>query len=213
MKVEEFRELADSMLVDRPLNEKEEEILRVIKKYSFNSPYEPVTLDEISERDLEAIEVEPVTELIDLYLSADPRNYPRLGWFFRRLSQVGVPSGVDYSIAHLEELIPILGAVAHYLMRASGNYVGDIKRSAESILRSLDLPVIQRSEYIQMVLLNLFSGVPELDHANRLTARYSSMASSAVRREIVLAVAAAQQAHSRRSFRSSNCHLLWRWDG
>jgi hypothetical protein len=62
------------------------------------------------------------------------------------------------------------------------------------IVRALDLPLVRQSEYLQILLIDLFSRVPELNHINSLTVRFAN-ASPAVRRELVRAAGAAKQGH------------------
>lgn len=190
---EEFVELAKSMLVDQPLSEDEQEVIEVIKKYS-DGPYENVSLSDISEEDLEAVESEKIVPLFEIYLSEDNVNYTRIGWLLRRLAQVGAPGAVDFILENLTEFTPVLGDTARYIMRASPNYEGNLEDTGELILEALDNPLISNNEYIQMILLNLFAEVKELNHINHLTKTYQRLQSSA-RREVIMAAGSAGYGH------------------
>jgi hypothetical protein len=63
----------------------------------------------------------------------------------------------------------------------------------ERLLGSLQVPLIQHSEYLQMVLSNLFSGVPAFDHIESLLSKYS-VSAPALRRELVRAAGAGGEA-------------------
>jgi hypothetical protein len=191
---EEFIEFANAMLVDRPLNENEEEIIRIIRKYSNNDLYATVSLDSLSKEDLRAISSETLAELFALYLKAENRNYPRIGWLLRRLSQIGTPAALDYVLQNVNEFTPVLGGVARYIIRASPNYSGTLESAGQFILNALNVPSIHHSEYMQMVLMNLFGKIPALDHVNQLTAMYPNL-TPAVRREVVIAAGTADQGH------------------
>lgn len=191
--VEKFIEMAKSMLIDQPLNDDEQEVIEVIKKYS-SGPYENVSLSDIREEDLEAVEEDKIVPLFEIYLNSEHVNYTRVGWLLRRLAQVGAPGAIDFILENLEDFTPVLGDVAKYIMRASANYAGDLIDTGELILEALDNPLIANNEYIQMILLNLFAEVKELNHINDLTKKYSKLPPSA-RREIIIAAGTASFGH------------------
>jgi hypothetical protein len=97
----EFCELAQSMLVDQPLNDAESQLLAVISKHTCNDPYLVVSLTDLDEKELLTVRQDMLESLFDLYLSQTPINYARVGWLLRRLSQVGAPGGIGiYSEEH-----------------------------------------------------------------------------------------------------------------
>jgi hypothetical protein len=96
---------------------------------------------------------------------------------------------MEFVLSRMHRLSPIMGPVARYLMSAIPHFQGDKKRLGEKILQALELPVIKKSPYLQIVLLDVLAVLPELNHADAITARYGE-ADPAVRREI-LSVAAA----------------------
>jgi hypothetical protein len=193
--INDFQQRAESYLVDRPLNDQETEILRIIRKHTDDdqNPYESIALEDIDEEDWQIVNSDSIGDLIGLYLGANPVNYPRLGWLLRRLSQVGAPAALPKILASFRELVPVLGDVAKYIVRASEN-VENLPDVGEAVLWSLSIPLVQRSEYLRIVLLNLFSQIPSLDHINHLTQGYNS-ATPAVRRELMLAAWRAKAGH------------------
>jgi len=190
----DFQSLAQPMLVDRPMNDNEKKIIKVIKKHSDNNPYVFVGLDSLSASDIDTVSDENLTELFDLYLKSTPVNYPRIGWLLRRLAQVGAPGAMDHVLENMNQLMPVLGDVARYLMRASANYEGDLAVAGKRVVRALDLPLIQHSEYMQIILVSLFGMVRDLDNMDELMAMYTS-AGPAMRREIIIAAGVAGKGH------------------
>jgi hypothetical protein len=168
--VEKFRDRAERFLVDRPLNEQEAEILRVIRENSGSDqdPYETIALADLSDEDLSIVQSDGVGDLVRLYLEQDPIDYTRLGWLFRRLSQVGTPAALNPVLNNLNALVPVLADVAKYMISASTS-VDNLNDVGEEIIKSLDLRLVQHSEYLRIVLLNLFSRVPDLNHIDKLT--------------------------------------------
>ncbi len=191
---ETFVARAHTHLINRPLNDDEEKILKIIRKHGGGDPYAPISLKDLSGEELDALRPDTIEQLLELYLSQEVVDYSRLGWLIRRLSQVGTPSAVEFLLGNILKVTPILGDVARYLIRAGSFYDGSLPDVGDSILSALDTGIISRNEYLQLVLINLFSRLPKLNHLGELTQRYGSVG-PATRREIVLAACAAEDAY------------------
>jgi hypothetical protein len=182
----DFQALADEMLLDRPINQREADVLEVIARKTSSDPYAEVALSTLTPTDLIKLHRDVLEDLIAVYLDQSPVDYARLAWLIRRLTQVGAPGALEIITSRMGSLGPILGPVARYIMAAVPNYDGDHAALGGALVGALDLPVIGRSPYLQMVLLNVVATIPGLNHIDRLTARYST-ADSIVRRGILLA--------------------------
>ncbi|MBK9144460.1 MAG: hypothetical protein IPM23_18360 [Candidatus Melainabacteria bacterium] len=202
MNRQEFMELALAMSEDRPLNQEEKEVLEIIAKKTSSDPYRQVSLATLSADELSKFGEKELESLLKMYLSATPVDYARVGWFLRRLSQVGAPGALNFILDSLEEFLPVLGNVGRYVMAAAPNYDGDVTELGEKLLRALDDKLLQHSEYLQIILLHTFTNVPALDHVEKITARYYSAGSASVRREIVCAAISSSQGHWLRELKS-----------
>jgi hypothetical protein len=185
MPAADFAALARAMLIDRPANDREKEILKLIASKTGGDPYREVSLADLTPNELRVLSREVLEELLSHYLNADKVDYPRLSWVLRRLTQVGAPGAVEFLLSRIAALSPVLGPVARYVMAAVPNYSGDRQAIGELVVRALDLPVVRKSPYLQAVLLDVLATMPELDHADAVTARYYG-ADPLVRREILL---------------------------
>ena len=190
LSVEDFLQIVRDRLDDHPINEHEEAILDVLKGHS-RSPYSTVRIADLSDEEFQKFDQPLVEGVLAAYLDAERRDYTRLRYFLRRLTQVGAPGGVELVVRRFEDFYPSIADAATYLASAQGNYQGDWARLGGDLLRLLDLPLVQRSEYIQLVLLGLFGQVAQLNHIDKLLSRYSASAPPA-RRKIVLAAATAK---------------------
>ena len=188
---ETFAARAQSHLIDRPLNDDEKEILKIIRLHGGGDPYRPISLRNLSQAELSALRPEIIGPLLELYLSQETVDYSRMGWLVRRLSQVGTPSAVEFLLSNILEVTPILGDVARYMIRAGNYYAGSMPEVGASVINALDTGIISRNEYLQLVLINLFSRLPKLNHLGKLTQRYEK-AGPPIRREILLAACAAE---------------------
>ena len=180
----DFQKLADTMLIDRPLNAQEAMILNVINRESGGDPYAQLSLAVLKDEDLQKLRKEVLEGLISIYLTQNVVDYARLAWLLRRLAQVEAPGAINIVIANLQSLSPILGPAARYLTGAIKNYSGDCVALGEDVVKALDTPIISRSPYLQVVLLDVLANLPELNHVDRVTSRFNA-AGPAVRREII----------------------------
>lgn len=168
----EFVDLANAMLVDNPLDEHEKELLEIIKGHTDDEPYRHVSLAKLSDEDLEHLSKDILEALLEIYLDAEPANYSRIGWLLRRLQQVGAPGAIDFITQNLAQFAPVLGDAARYIVSSTPNYRGDLPELGRRLLATLETPIVSRSPYLQAVLLDVLARVPELDHAEVVTARY-----------------------------------------
>lgn len=96
-KVDEFIPVCEQMLNDNPFNENENEMIGVLKKYT-TGPYQAISLDSLEPEELELFSAENVEELLEGYLSDSEPDFKKIRWFYRRLGQLGVPSGIEYTV-------------------------------------------------------------------------------------------------------------------
>jgi hypothetical protein len=185
----EYATRASNMLLNQPLNDDEAEILSVIAK-AAGADYDDVSLEDMTEDELEYFESDTLEELFEIYFQHSPVPFSRLGWLLRRLSHVKAPGAMMYVLQWIEYFQPVLGDAVRYIQNASSYFDGDWELAGQYILDALELPIVKNSPYIQMSLLNLFSRVPEFNHIDLLTSRFAEARSEA-QREIVSAAVAA----------------------
>jgi hypothetical protein len=178
------------MLLDNPINEREAEVLAIIAKETNDDPYAEISLADLEPEDLDMLDEETLEELIQVYLDQSPVDFVRLGWLIRRLTQVGAPGALRILAENMPALSPVLGPIARYMISSIPNYRGDVLALGEEIVDALDMPVVGNSPYLQTVLIDVVSVLPELNHVDTLTARYG-LGQPAVRRSILLAAGAA----------------------
>ena len=180
----EFAGLAQSMLIDRPASDRESEILALISRETGGDPYREVSLADLDEEEMALLSRPVLEDVIEHYLRSEEVDYPRLGWLLRRLTQVGAPGALDYVLSHLQELSPILGPVTRYVMSAVPHVSDEKETLGAKIVQALAMPIIKKSPYLQMVLLDVLASIPELNHADAVTSRYAE-SDPLIRREIL----------------------------
>lgn len=185
-----FLETCDRMLIDNPINDAEKAIIEAIRDAS-DDPYTPVNLQSIPKHSLHALEDERIRDVLKSYIQDESNiDFVRLRWFLRRLAQVGVPGGVEFLVYNAEILAPALSEIARYISSARHRFTGGWPTIGDQLLKLLDDPIVRTSEYMQMLIANVFETVTELNHIGNLTRKFDSVGPWC-RREIVLAAATA----------------------
>lgn len=187
-KIKDFYEHTQNMLMDNPINEKEEIILDIIRSYSGGNAYTRIKLSDITDDHLSILSEENIILLLEEYLNSEEPNFSRIRWFYRRLSQIGLPHAVEFSINNINKLIPALNDVCLYINSCAENYTSDWKEIGETILNLLDHSSIANIEYFKITLLNLFVRNPQLNHTGKLISSYKKVTKEE-QRKILLASA------------------------
>ncbi|HEU5377951.1 MAG TPA: RNA-directed DNA polymerase [Ktedonobacteraceae bacterium] len=180
----EFIEYANNVVVEAPHNPLEKDIIEVIDRYSKGDRYRNIDFAVLSADDLNILSQENLTKLLNGYLDQPEPNFVRIRWFFRRLAQVGVPGAVSLAVTKLEKFSPAIADLASYLLSAKDNYTGVWRDLGDEVLGALEIPIIQHSEYLTVILLDLFAGLPALNHVENILQKYRR-SSSMIQREIV----------------------------
>jgi len=185
----DFKETCENNSLDKPINNLEQEMLKTVRSHT-KSPYERVRILKLSNADLAKLSQENIEGVLTEYLDADEVDYIRLRWFIRRLAQVGAPGGVNFMVKRFDELLPAIAEVGKYFESAAPNFKGKWKDVGEDLVKLYDTDLVQASEYLQVVILSLFSRIKDLDHVNSLTKLYAQ-SSPMCQRKIMLAAAMA----------------------
>ena len=188
---QEFILTAEAQLSDRPINKEEDALLKAISKRSNNSPYQRVSLESFTPDEKNLLTQDVLEDLLRMYLSPSEPNFVRIGWLLRRLAQVGAPGAIDFVLNHIDQMIPVTGEIARYILSSSPNYKGNFKDAGAKLIRAIERPLALHSEYLLAILIDLFAKVPSMNHISSITKLYPS-STPLIRREIILAAAAAK---------------------
>lgn len=176
-------------------DEDEEEIIQTILNYSKGNAYTKIKISDIKDKDIAKLSEENVTALLENYLNTPDPDYSKIRWIYRRLSQVGIASAVEFSINNYDKLIPALNDVCLYLSSCAENYNSDWKDIGEQILDMLEDEIIKSNEFYKISLLNLFVYNPNLNHTASLIEIFDN-APENIKRKILLACANIKSAGS-----------------
>lgn len=180
---------AEQMLINNPINRTEGKIIRIIKGKT-NDSYESIRIGDLSDDELKILTQDNIENILNSYINKVNPNYVRLRWFLRRLSQVGVPGGVDFIINNIGKFVPAIADAVTYINSAQLNYTGSWKQIGKQLLLALEVPIIKKNEYLQAVLLNLFTRITDLDNIEELIKNFGSYGNFAKRKIILIGIAA-----------------------
>lgn len=179
-----FLQRCNIMLMDNDDNATENEIIDIIMEYTGGNAYARIKLYEIKDKHLKILSSENIQSLLNEYLGL--KNYEKLRWLYRRLSQIGIPHAVDYSIRNFEDLIPAINDVCLYINSCAENYNTDWKSLGAKVLEILKDSIVTSTEFFKISLLNLFVYNKSLNHFKELAALFDD-ATPHVKRKILLA--------------------------
>lgn len=181
-----LRSRCQQMMEDRPINDLEEAVLSVIRKYSGGNPYQTVLLSQLSGEDTLRFTSATLERILNEYLTKRPIDFVRLRWFLGRLTQVGHPGAIEFCLKNLDRMTPAIADACHYLLAASNNKPDDAGGIGSKLIAALKNELIVTNEYFQLCLLALFPTNARLNHFGDLATRYEA-SSGNIKREIILA--------------------------
>jgi hypothetical protein len=184
-KVEEFRPICERMLNDDYLSENENQMISVLKKYT-GGLYQVADYKSLDPEEQELFTEENISGIIDSYLQDDEPDFKKIRWIYRRLGQIGAPKGIEYTILNIQQLIPAISDVCHYLISASRNFEDDFILLGDQIVGILDDDLIKANQYFYVAILNLFASNAKLNHLKKLLPLFN-FSSPEVRRKLIFA--------------------------
>lgn len=120
------------------------------------------------------------------------KDYQRIRWLFRRLSNVGVDTAINITIKEIDNLMPAISDIALYFSSIAQESNIVLENIGEKLLKLLDNPIIRSNEFLQITILNLFAKTDKFDHIARLVGMFNN-SSDYMKREIILAAYSAKQ--------------------
>lgn len=182
----EFRSFCQEMLEDRPIDDNEERLLEIIKKYTGDNPYISITYNDIKPEDWEQFSDEIVTIIIKEYLAKKETDYIRLRWFYRRLAQVGHPGALKVSIDNISKLGPCFASICAYIASIQSIEPEQWKILGGNLLQLLESEEVLNNEFFRISILSLFTKNEHINHFPCL-AKVFQNSDPFSRREIILA--------------------------
>lgn len=143
-------------------------------------------VENITEEELKTFTVEKIEKVLIEYLNEDEPNYSRIRWFYRRVSQIGIPQAIGFSIKNIDRLIPAISDLAQYFISVANISNQDLHGIGDDIYKLLDNKLIASNEFLQISLLSMFAHTYRFNHLDKLINIYRG-SSENVKRKIIIA--------------------------
>jgi hypothetical protein len=144
---QDFIQHAMKMIEDRPINDNEDRILKLVSKYSRGNPYMTISYGDISPDDWLKISDDLIRNIIEEYIGKQEVDYIRLRWFYRRLAQIGHPGAIEVTLEHVDVLTPCFASICSYFASIQAISVERWLDIGARLLGLLDREDIKDSEY------------------------------------------------------------------
>lgn len=182
---EAAKEFARTALGTQDANEDEKRarVRKLIQKHiSRDDDDEPdATPDEDSQAGLTPDNLRGILE----ELLKDDSQVP-LRQYLKGLTHLRAPGAIEFVVDRLSDMLPVLPEATEYLSRTLGHFDGDASEVFSGLIAALDLPIVLKSEHMQMLIFAMFVKFPhELEDFAQIARRYDT-ATPAARREILL---------------------------
>lgn len=190
-----FRERFLVTPLDRELDSLHARFEALAAELGLNDWYEPIEYDDLDDDQKEAIDSLNLAELFREEIQEDEPELPILRFVLRRLSQLGDAALINDIFANLDKLHPALPDICRYVK--SLRHLDAAARSAlgARMLALLSGSVVSELPYHRMWILDLFVHSREWDNEARFFGLYAAESDSACRRNLILAMGRAHQAH------------------
>lgn len=191
---ERFRQIARQAIEDTSIESFiGQELIGIIHDRTDDDPYARVPLESLAPSERGTFTKDSVEGVLEESWTEDP-SLKHMGWLLRRFAQLGVPEAIEFVVRNLESLLPIIADVSRYLCAAVPNFDNAVPNLGLQIIEAFEIPLVQKNDYLQLILLHMFHKVPALNQSDKLLERYET-SSPFVRRGIVLATMSAKNAH------------------
>lgn len=191
----QFRERFLMAPLDRELDSLHARFEALAVQLDLKDWYESIEYDELNPEQKRSIDALNLAQIFREALDEDEPELPILRFVLRRLSQLGDSALVEYIFTNLEKLHPALPDVCRYVR--SLRHLDDAGRSAlgARMLELLGGSVVSELPYHRMWILDLFVHSREWDNENGFFTLYGAESDPACRRNLILAMGRARQAH------------------
>jgi len=181
--------------LDRELDSLHSRFEELATELGINNWYEPIEYHDLTEEQQEAIDSLNLVQLFRDELERDEPDTPVLRFVLRRLGQLGDPSVVDDIFTGINKLHSILADICQYVQNLRHLNPQQRSQLGDRMLSLLNGTVVSELPYHRMWILDLFVHSQEWDNEHRFFGLYGVEPDQACRRNLILAMGRARQAH------------------
>ncbi|WP_124861288.1 RNA-directed DNA polymerase [Burkholderia anthina] len=190
-----FQERFLTTPLDRELDSLYSRFEALAAELGIDNWYEPIEYDDLSAEQQDAIDSLNLAQLFRDEVARDEPDLPVIRFVLRRLGQLGDSSIVDDMFEGLNKLHPALADICQYVQNLRHLDQHERSRLGARMLGLLNGTVVSELPYHRMWILDLFVHSREWDNEGRFFGLYGVEPDQACRRNLILAMGRAHQAH------------------
>lgn len=123
----------------------------IVEGHTSAGDDEEVDFTELDEASQESLRAENIRASLDDLLDSNAQI--KLRKYLRGLMNLHTPAAVDWVVEHIHHILPALPQAIEYLHNTLPRYPGDPAHVLDVLIEALDLPIVERSEHMQTLLL------------------------------------------------------------
>jgi len=154
-----------------------------VEEHTSAGDDEEIDIFSLDEESLESLSSENLRAVLHELVDSDSQI--KLRKYLRGLTHLHAPGAVDWVVENLHDILPALPQAIEYLHTALSRYEGERSYVMNVLIESLELPIVERSEHMQTLLLAMCVQFPD-DTDSRAARSYWTKVFPAAQREIVL---------------------------
>ncbi len=155
----------------------------IVEEHTSAGDDEEVDFSDLDEESREYLSAENINAILEELLDGDVQI--KLRNYLRGLTHLHAPGAVDWVVANMPKMLPALPQAIEYLHSALPHYQGLPEPIVDALVKALTLPIVDRSEHMQTLLLAICVQFPQHADFKKISSLYGHMLPSA-QREIVL---------------------------
>lgn len=184
---EKFIKECSKNIEDRPINDLEDKLLKIIRLHSNNDPYKIILLSELTSSEIAEFNKDVVEKIISDYIKPKKIDFIRLRWFIRRLSQVGHPAAISYLLDNIYKILPAMNDVFKYLMSIEKIEINEWPKISQDLINLMNNELTIDVDYYQLIIYSIFNQKCELNHLGILLSSFNKVPPNIQREIIILA--------------------------
>lgn len=192
---DQFRDRFLVTPLDRELDSLHSRFEELVNELGLDDWYEPIDYGDLEPDQQAAIDELNLGQLLQDELDEDEPELPLIRFVLRRLGQLGNDSVLDALFNNLDKIHPALPDICKYVKNL--RFLDEGQRSALGgrMLSLLSGSVVSELAYHRMWILDLFVNSREWDNEGQFFNLYGTEGDLACRRNLILAMGRAHQAH------------------
>jgi len=181
---------------DKELDSLHEKFYEFISQLGFDSIYEPIDYESLSEDEKTEIDKLNLLDLLKSEINDGKPDYSLIRFLLRRLGQLNNKNAIDTVINNIHSLLPIIPDIVEYFLSLDlhPDEKNSLGKTLINLLENKD-SLFNALPYHRMWILYIFSQSSEWDNQNKFIELYESEENQECKRKLILAMGRAKKTY------------------